>query len=218
MEKIYLYDFDKTIYAGDSSIDFFKFCLRKNIKISKHLPKIVFCFILKKLKILKIKEFKEQFFSFLKDINDIDEYVELFWEKNKNRIYDFFNNELNINSRITNYIISASPYFLLYGYTKKLKNVYLIATNMNKHTGKINGENCKGKEKVNKLPQDIYIEKFYSDSYSDRFLANIAENAYICWNGKIFPWSRIRFIKRKIIKLFFVILMLLIVLSLIFII
>ncbi len=211
MEKIYLYDFDKTIYAGDSSIDFFKFCLRKNFKIIKYLPKITFCLLLNHLKIINTKSFKEQFFSFLKEFNNVDEIIELFWLKNKSKIYNFFNEELNLSNRLPIYIISASPYFLLYGYTKQLKNVYLIATNMNKNTGKIIGENCKGQEKVNKLPKDIYIEKFYSDSYSDRFLANMAKTAYICWNGKVFVWSKIKFKKRKLIKLFWLIFILLII-------
>ena len=33
-----IYDFDGTIYDGDSSIDFYLFCLRKNVSIIKFLP------------------------------------------------------------------------------------------------------------------------------------------------------------------------------------
>ena len=32
------YDFDETIYDGDSSVDFYFFCLGKNKKVLKQLP------------------------------------------------------------------------------------------------------------------------------------------------------------------------------------
>ncbi len=37
--KINLYDFDNTIYEGDSSTDFFFYCLKKYPKIVKIIPK-----------------------------------------------------------------------------------------------------------------------------------------------------------------------------------
>ena len=43
--KYYLYDFDGTIYDGDSSVDFFKFCLKKDKSIYKMLPKMFIKFI-----------------------------------------------------------------------------------------------------------------------------------------------------------------------------
>ena len=33
MNNIWVYDFDNTIYDGDSSVDFFLFCLRKKISL-----------------------------------------------------------------------------------------------------------------------------------------------------------------------------------------
>ena len=51
-----VYDFDKTIYDGDSSIDFYLFCLKRKKSIILLLPKQVFAMILYKLKI-KDKEY-----------------------------------------------------------------------------------------------------------------------------------------------------------------
>ena len=45
MHKVWVYDFDGTIYDGDSSIDFFLFCLKKNIKVIFYLPKVVLNFM-----------------------------------------------------------------------------------------------------------------------------------------------------------------------------
>ena len=36
---MYVFDFDKTIYNGDSSVDFYKFCLKKNKKLIKLILK-----------------------------------------------------------------------------------------------------------------------------------------------------------------------------------
>ena len=40
------YDFDKTIYASDSSVDFYKFCLKKNKKLLLMLPNQIYGLIL----------------------------------------------------------------------------------------------------------------------------------------------------------------------------
>ena len=205
MEKVYIYDFDKTIYDGDSSINFFLFCLRKKFKLLKYIPAIIYYFILHTLKIISTKEFKEHFFSFLKEFENIDEMVRLFWNKNKNKIYNFFNEILDIEGRPTIYIISASPKFLLEGYVNNLKKVKLIATDMDKKTGKIKGENCKGIEKLNQLPKNIKIEKYYSDSHSDRFLEEKSKKSYIVCNGKIEEWTDEKFKKKKDNKIAFLI-------------
>lgn len=197
MEKVWVYDFDKTIYDGDSSIDFFKFCLKKNIKTIKYFPSILFFMILYFFKFISVKKFKEHFFAFLKEFNNVDEIIYMFWKKNENKIYPFFLKDLEEKNRPLIYIISASPKFLLQEYTRKLKRVKLIATDMDKKTGKIKGENCKGEEKVKRLPNDIIIEKFYSDSYSDRFLANISNNAFITRNGRMKEWTAENFKKKK---------------------
>lgn len=201
MEKIYVYDFDKTIYDGDSSIDFFKFCFINYIRVWKYIPLIVFNLILYMVNAISAKKFKERFFSFLIEFDNVDELVESFWLLNKNKIYKYFDDQINLDNRLPIYIISASPEFLLYGYTKNINNLYLIATKMDKKTGKIYGENCKGNEKLNRLPKNIKMIKFFSDSYSDRFLAAKADNSFICWKGNLIPWSDEKFKRKKIKKI-----------------
>ena len=56
--KINVYDFDKTIYNGDSSIDFFIFCLKKNKQIIINIPKIIMYYILYFLKVKNKTEVK----------------------------------------------------------------------------------------------------------------------------------------------------------------
>ena len=60
-----VYDFDGTIYDGDSSIDFYLFCLKKYIKLLRYIPGQVLYSILYKFKIKTKEEFKQKYFSFL---------------------------------------------------------------------------------------------------------------------------------------------------------
>ena len=83
---INVYDFDKTIYDGDSSVDFYLFCLRKKPSIILLLPIMLFTYILYILGLKDKKCLKECFFSFLRKIDNIDEYIEEFWKKNTKKI------------------------------------------------------------------------------------------------------------------------------------
>ena len=67
-----VYDFDETIYHGDSTRDFYLFCLKNYPKISKYLPMQGWYAIKFGLKIMPKTQFKEKFYSFLKGIPDVD--------------------------------------------------------------------------------------------------------------------------------------------------
>ena len=126
--------------------------------------------------------------------------VEMFWEKKKRKIKNFFLDNLNKKDRSKICIISASPKFLISGYTKNLKNVVLIATDMDKKTGIIKGNNCKGEEKViefNKKFKNAKIEKFYSDSKADEPIAKLAQKSYIVIKENIYDWNEKVFLKEK---------------------
>lgn len=189
--KIDVYDFDKTIYDGDSTIDFYLYCIRKEISLLKFIPIQILYFIKYKLKLVKKKKFKEKFFSFLCRIENIDKYIVDFWEENEKKIrYEMIKKTDN-----KKYIISASPEFLLEPILKRLENFELIASKVNKENGKFESENCYGEEKVKRLNDEVNeefeIENFYSDSNSDEYLAEISQNSYLVRkNGRIEKWKK----------------------------
>ena len=84
-----VYDFDDTIYNGDSSLDFVLFCFKKNKKLFKYIPHIILGFILYIFKIIKKTRMKEYFFSFLESI-DGEVYVEEFWKTHQKNIKKFY--------------------------------------------------------------------------------------------------------------------------------
>ena len=182
-----VYDFDKTIYEHDSTLDFYLYCLKKHKKVILHIPSLFFSFI--RFYVFKSgtkTRFKEKMYSFLKEC-DTENDVRLFWKKNKKYIKKWYQNQKND----TDIIISASPVFLLKPICDEL-GVRLIASNVSPADGKTDGENCYHDEKVRRLKKeygDVSIDEFYSDSYSDTPLAKISKKAFIVKGDELIPWN-----------------------------
>lgn len=190
MKEINIYDFDGTIYGGDSSIDFWKFCIKKKPIILKWIPIQVTALILNKFNILNTTKFKSIFFTFLKDFNEleIENNIDLFWQSKKNKFEKWF---VNREKHCYEIVISASPYFLLNKICRFYQIDKIIATEMD-YNGQIHGENCKGEQKVVRLNQNIddyIINEFYSDCISDLPLAKLSKTAFIIKNGKKEKWE-----------------------------
>ena len=200
MHKVDVYDFDGTIYDGDSSIDFLFYSLKKKKSIVKYFSKIFIYMILKTLKLVSLERFKEIYFSFTKEIKNLDKFVNDFWKEKESKINYFFIENVKNTEEI--YVISASPEFLLKPYISQFKNVKLIATKFDEN-GKIIGKNCKGEQKVKllqKQAKDIIIENFYTDSLNDLPLVNISKKSYLVHNKKVEDWNTEKIKKKKINK------------------
>lgn len=186
--KLYLYDFDGTIYDGDSSVDFFKYCLKKKKYLIFHFMKMIILFLKYKIKYLDITQFKENVFSFLKTFSNIDNYVEDFWILNKHKVKNFYLEK----DHSKDIIISASPEFLLKPICDELKVKDLIASDVDKKNGKFRRPNCRGKEKVKifreKYPKAEILE-MYSDSMHDKPLLDLAKKSYMVKGNKIYDYE-----------------------------
>lgn len=205
-----VFDFDGTIYKGDSTYDFYRYLIKKQPKVLIYLPKFIYSYILYKLniRIKNNKKFdylsdddylvlnktylKENFFMFLNAIknDEIDDYIYDFWiEKIKqNKIFKYYLEDRE-NDDV---IISASPRFLLEPIVK-LFNCNLICSEVDKHTGKYNSLTCWWKEKViryKEVYKNIKINEFYSDSITDLPLALISDKSYrVLRDGEVVDWN-----------------------------
>lgn len=151
------YDFDKTIFRGDSTARFYRFCLARTPRMLKRLPRLAFeaAFVLPRDK----TRFKQSMFGFLRDLDDPEGMVAAFWEKNRGRIKPFYLRQRKPDDMI----LSASPEFLLRPILTELGVTRLIASPVDVHTGLYSGENCHGKEKVRRLREtygDVTIDEF----------------------------------------------------------
>lgn len=183
-----VYDFDKTISYHDITAKFYFFCIRKNPLLLRYLPAQGFHFARFSLGFIKKTAFKERFYRFFRGIKDIDAYVSEFWAQNMSDVKQLYR-DLH---REDDVVISASPEFLLRPACDALGIKHLIASRVDKKTGKCTGENCYGEEKVLRFRAyfgDAEIDEFYSDSYSDTPLAKISKKAFLVSDDKLSDWD-----------------------------
>ncbi len=183
-----VYDFDKTIYDGDSTADFYLFSLKRHKGIFCLAPSLLGAFL--RFYVFKKgskTDFKQIMYRFLTRC-DIDQDVADFWALHRAKIKKFYLNQ----QKDDDVIISASPEFLLEPICQSLGIRFLMASRVDKNTGVYDGENCHGKEKVRRFCEIFpngKIGEFYSDSYSDTPLAEIAEKAFIVKGETLEDWK-----------------------------
>ncbi len=198
LKKIAIYDFDGTLYGGETISNFYFYCAKHNWLLFLWLPYFIILFLLKKIHLISLKTFKQECFRFFGKHLSVDK-VYKFWGVNKKKIYPWVRQELERDRKRGYHIIciSATPEFLIHGIViKYLKIDTLIGTLLNpKDNRKIIGKNCKGEEKVERLHlwlkknniKNYKIVKMVSDSLADMPLFNIAENKFaVSPKGKIY--------------------------------
>ncbi|MDR1817108.1 MAG: haloacid dehalogenase-like hydrolase [Puniceicoccales bacterium] len=190
-----IYDFDDTIYAGDSSVKFFLFALRRHPRLALGLPAQFWAILRYNLGLGTREEMKERYFAFIKKI-PLDAEIAAFWNENRAKIKSWY----LAQKRPDDLIVSASPEFLLADIVQKHLGVHLIASKLSPVTLKYDGLNCRGDEKVRRIREvfhNLYpdkdlpdaknaanvpgapapenpVEACYSDSLSDAPLVNLA--------------------------------------------
>ncbi len=182
-----VYDFDKTIYDGDSTADFYIFSLKRHKGIILLSPSLFGAFL--RFYVFKRgtkTEFKEKMYRFLTKC-ELETDLADFWETHKKNIKRFYISQ----RRDDDLIISASPEFLLEPICREL-GVALLASRVDGKSGKYDGINCHGKEKVRRFCEaypDGVIDDFYSDSHSDDPLAEISKRAFLVKGERLTAWK-----------------------------
>ncbi len=182
-----VYDFDKTIYKGDSSADLIKYALLRYPRSMAALPAMAWFGIRYALGISKKEDFKERLFAVVRYIPDMESFLADFWAVHERKLSYWY---LRQKSG-ADVIVSASSRFALEPICRKL-GVSLIATEVDGKTGKFNGPNCHGEEKARRFRlayPDAEIDGFYSDSRSDAPLARLAKRAFLVKKEKLSPWN-----------------------------
>lgn len=180
-----IYDFDNTIFKGDSSVRFIKYSL------IRYPLKVLYSFIKSLKESIKyvfhksnFGNIKSELFSFIKYIDNLDDYINDYVLKNQHRIKKFYLEQKKDND----VIISASFDFIVKPFCEKLGIKYIIATKYDIKKGIIIGNNCKGREKVIRF-KEIFnnkeVNEAYSDSLSDIPMFNLAKKAYLVKDNNI---------------------------------
>lgn len=182
-----VYDFDHTIYRGDCTLDFLRFCTRRHPSSLRAMPQILVTAVLFQSGKCTREVFKETFYGFLRYVPDVKSEVQKFWNTHMRKCMPWYEKQ----KREDDIIISASPDFLVSVACARL-GVRWIASRVDEKTGKLLGANCRGEEKVRRLSQEYpeaKVECFYSDSVSDEPLAAIAAYPFRVRRGRAEEWE-----------------------------
>lgn len=180
-----IYDFDNTIFKGDSSIKFIKYSLLRHpfIVIPSMFKSLWECikYVFHKSDFNKIKS---SMFSFVRKIKNIDEYLDIYVDKKMKYIKKFYYE----NQKDDDVIISATYDFIIKRFCKRLNIKYFIASKYDIKNGINIGNNCKGEEKVKRFYEMFkspIVNEAYSDSNSDLPMLKLAKTAYLVQDDKL---------------------------------
>ena len=186
--RIDVYDFDGTIYDGDSTFDFVRFCMRRHPIVALSLPAIAVAAIKMACKKSTLTQFKSVLFGKMAKRFSLTEEAKLFWqdEKTKAKLGAWFYERPRDLPIV---IASASPEFELRYAADILGVKNLIGTRCDDATGELIGKNCKGAEKISRIRAymgEYTVRAMYTDdTKADGPLLEIAEEKYKITHGKL---------------------------------
>ncbi len=185
-----IYDFDNTIIKGDSSFKFIKYSLFHHpLLVLSSLGKTIPLLVKYLFKKSNFEDIKSTIFSFVKDIDNLDVYMENFALENMKYIKKFYLERKKDDDTV----ISASFEFIVRPFCEKLGIKNIIATKYDFRKGVITSKNCKGEEKIKRFRQEfaqVVVKNAYSDSLSDIPMFNISENAYLVKEEKLALYNK----------------------------
>ncbi len=184
-----LFDFDNTLYDGESSFDFFIFCMKKRPKLVKYLHKLIFNLMKYKLCLISRQKLEmlicRNFAGIIKICPDFEELAESFWEENYKKIKPFYKNMQTEDD----VIVSASFDFLINPVCEKLGIKNVICSKLDISSGKVI-QLCFRENKPELFsalfPGEI-PENFYTDSKNDFPLMKICKNNWFVKGNRIVP-------------------------------
>ncbi len=183
-----VYDFDNTIYDGESTFDLFLFYLKKRPSLIRLFPTVAIAFMRYKKGKISINEMIERYVPIVekeaKKFVDPENDPKNFWDGHMNKIKPFYK-EIQKEDDL---IITASPDFSMNEICRRLGIKYLLSSTVNMQTGKF--ERICLKDNKLKAFFEFYgeseIENFYTDSPENDYpLIEKANHAFIVKGEKI---------------------------------
>lgn len=187
MITIKVFDFDNTIYRGESSIDFALYMLRYNKRILLFLPDLLWNLISYKLCIVSREKLERRINDAIKVIvRDREELLRLshsFWLRNSHKLDEHILRLIDEEDLI----ITAGPFFLIDAIKHRLNTRNLICSEVDWERREVSYFNF-GDNKVKRYRElcgEKKIDRFYTDSFNDKAMMDIAERVFIVRNGNI---------------------------------
>ena len=180
-----VFDFDNTIYKGESTFDFAVFVIRKKPSLLRYLPSCINILLHYKFGHMNVDTFTKYLEKYakivLKNKELICSLVDEFWLQNIDRIYPHMLKKI----RKDDVILTTAPDFLMKGIQDILPTDHLFTTRVDFQKGKILYLNFH-ENKVKNFQKHYHkeaIDELYTDSYNDQPLIDIAKHFYLVKNG-----------------------------------
>lgn len=175
------FDFDNTLYRGESTVDLLIYLIRKNKRIALWMPLIFFNLIKYKLCLISgehMEAIADRFFkAVLLDKAELIRSVEDFWERYSYKLEPAMLGRIGSDDLI----ITAGPSFLFEPIKDRLGTQNLICSEVDLDEMKLTYLNFSG-NKVKRF-REVYGERkidiFYTDSYNDQAMMDISERVYL---------------------------------------
>lgn len=185
-----VYDFDGTIYDGDSTVDFVRFALRRHPLVIAGLPRVARAAIRLAAGRSGLTQFKSALFHEMSRRFSLEAEADAFWksERTRAKLGAWF---AGTPRDLPIVIASASPEFELCHAARLLGVSRLIGTQCDLKTGELTGPNCKGEQKIAQIREAIgefEVRAMYTDDErADAALLAIAREKYIVTHGQVKP-------------------------------
>lgn len=197
MEKLAIFDIDYTITRKETLMEFFKYIVSKDIKNIKFLPRALYSGLMYGVKVYDERRVKECFLKFIENIDETElaKLTKSFYDERISKI--LYKDAVDMIKKLKSegymvVLISASPEFYVKEFYAIKEVDLIIGTKFTfdggKFIRKMDGNNCKGEEKVKRLNEvlkeknikvDFKNSYMFSDSLSDKPLLDLVGKPYL---------------------------------------
>lgn len=185
--NVNVYDFDNTIYDGETLVDYIMYFVKTDPKIWKYLPKLIVIAMKDKFHLFTFEEALHAYADFLEGyyitLDDPAKNIVDFWDKNEHRIKPWY----KAVQKDSDIIVSGTLDFILEEIGRRIGFKHMVTSSIDSKTGKFK-RLCFLENKVKLFKEmypDAHIENFYTDSMNDKAMMDLADHVYFVTGDKI---------------------------------
>ena len=179
------FDFDNTIYNGESLFDFYLFSIKYNPRVAKYIPIVIFNLFKYKLGKTTMEDLeiavKKYAFNYLNSFDKKEEMVKVFWDKHIKNIKPWY------TPQDDDIIVTASFNLIMDEICNRLGIKNCVCSVVNRDTMEV--EHLNFRDNKRKTFAERYknkeIDEFYTDNMVDKPMIDIAKKAYLVKGNKI---------------------------------
>lgn len=180
-----VFDFDNTIYNGESVFDFYLFSIRYSPAVAKYVPIVVFNLIKYKLGKTTMQDLedavKKYASYYLNAFDNKEEIICAFWDKHIKNIKKWYKPQPD------DVIITASFNMIMEEVCQRLGVKSCICSIVNRDTMQVEYLNFRDNKRKTfvEFYKNKTVDEFYTDNMVDKPMIDIAQKAYFVKGNKI---------------------------------